>query len=359
MRRIGILVSARINQEERQLIRQGDHPRRDYFELADVLGATIINHEQVLAKAWRGRSKTAPGPAMAQAWHAFQRRHEYDCILSDSEHVGIPLALLFKLAGVQKAHVMIAHRLSTPKKGVFFRALGVQSHIDKIICYGSAQRDYASGALGIPRDKLTVVLHPADHRFWQPMAVERERLIASAGLEFRDYPTLIEAIRGVDADVRIAAASPWSRRPNETSGRELPPNVTVVAHTYRELRDLYARSQFVVIPLYETEFQAGTLVMYEAMSMGKAVIATRTKGQGDVLVEGTTGLYAPPGDADALRRAIRRLLDNPAEAQEMGRNARRAVEAELNLDAYVENVARTVIQEIEHAAARQRCPAPA
>src|SRR2546422_4122638 len=42
---------------------------------------------------------------------------------SDSEHVGIPLAMLFRRAGVQKRHVMIAHWLSPLKKVVCFRGL--------------------------------------------------------------------------------------------------------------------------------------------------------------------------------------------------------------------------------------------
>ncbi len=350
MGRIAILVSAKIDPRAGELIGRGDQPRRDYLDLADALNATIINDDKVVSKMWKGKSKTALQPALAQAWHAFQRRHEYDCILSDSEHVGIPLALLFKMAGfkiagARKGHVMIAHRLSTTKKALFFRGLGVHSHIDKVICYGSTQRNYAISALRIHPDKVETVLHPADHAFWRPPSatpVGQERLIASAGLEFRDYPTLVEAIRGVDVDLRIAAASPWSRRPNETRDKELPPNVTVVSHSYKELRELYARSMFVVVPLYETEFQAGTLVMYEAMAMGKAVIATRTRGQGDALREGVTGLYVPPGDVGALHGAICRLLANPREAEEMGKNARRIVEAGLNLETFVKKVTQIV-----------------
>ena len=344
MGRVAILVSAKIDYQAEKASRTDGSPRRDYFELARALDATIINHEQMVSKMWKGKSKTALGPAMAQAWYAFKRRHEYDCIISDSEHVGIPLAMLFKMAGVRKGHVMIGHRLSPRKKAIFFRTLGVHSHIDKVVCYSSRQQNHAVSLLRIPSDKVELVLHPADHLFWRPLQVSPERLISSAGLEFRDYPTLIKAIEGIDVNLTIAAASPWSRRPDETKNRELPPNVTVASHTYAELRQLHARALFVVVPLHDVEFQAGSLVMYEAMAMGKAVIASKTVGQGDILEDNVTGLYVPPGDPGALRRAICRLLEHPQENEEMGRNARRVVEMGMNLDTYVANMVRIVTQ---------------
>jgi glycosyltransferase involved in cell wall biosynthesis len=342
--RYAILVSAKIDYRYQTPLEGEEFPRKDYFELARALNAPIINHERVVSKLWGGGSKTAILPAVAQAWYAYRRRHEYDCILTDSEHVGIPLSLMFKMTGVRKGHVMIAHRLSPPKKAVFFRTLRIDSHIDKIILYGSAQKNYAISRLGMAADKVEIVLHPADHHFWRPMSLRQERLIASAGLEFRDYPTLISAVRDLDAKLTIAAASPWSRRKNETSGVDMPSNVTVARHSYLELRDLYARSGFVVVPLRDTDFQAGSLVMYEAMACGRAVIASKTRGQADILQEGVTGLYVRPGNAADLRGALERLLTNPDDADRMGRSARAMVQDGLNLDEYVARVASVVRQ---------------
>jgi len=52
-------------------------------------------------------------------------------------------------------------------------------------------------------------------------------------------------------------------------------------------------------------------------------------------VEGETGLYVPPGEPPALRKAIQTLLDHPEQAEAMGRAGRRLVEAEMSLDRYV------------------------
>ena len=143
-------------------------------------------------------------------------------------------------------------------------------------------------------------------------------MICAVGQELRDYPTLVEAVRGLDVDVVIAAASPWSKREDSSAGLDIPPNVEVGALDLFDLRQLYADAAFVVVPLQETDFQAGITTILEAMSMGKAVVCTRTTGQTDTIVDGETGLYVPPGDPDALRAAIERLLADPAESARLG-----------------------------------------
>jgi glycosyltransferase involved in cell wall biosynthesis len=101
-----------------------------------------------------------------------------------------------------------------------------------------------------------------------------------------------------------------------------------------ELRDLYARSRFVVVPLLPSDTDNGVTVILEAMAMGKPVICSRTRGQVDVIQEGVTGLYVPIGDAAALRAAILSLWNEPLRAQEMGRNARALVEKHHTLEKF-------------------------
>src|SRR5262249_4696849 len=103
-----------------------------------------------------------------------------------------------------------------------------------------------------------------------------------------------------------------------------------------------ADSRFMVMPLEPVDFQAGVTAILEAMAMGKAVICTRTPGQTDVVVEGQTGLYVPPGDAPALRSAIIYLLDHPDEAARMGQAGRQCVEQVLNIDLYADRLRRYV-----------------
>ncbi len=67
------------------------------------------------------------------------------------------------------------------------------------------------------------------------------------------------------------------------------------------------------------------IVALEAMYNGKPVIATRIGGLTDVVADGETGLLVPPGDPQALRDAIQRLLDDPTTLEYMGQMARQRV----------------------------------
>jgi glycosyltransferase involved in cell wall biosynthesis len=170
-------------------------------------------------------------------------------------------------------------------------------------------------------------------------------LISSAGLEYRDYRTLLAATAGLDIDVVIAAASYWSHH-GSLAAAVLPPRVQLESFDYQVLRDLYARSRFGVVPLYNGDNQAGITIILEAMSMGKAVIVSHMRGQTGVVRDhsranrsdserltrpewvrlfGTAestrttqaDIYEVPNDDGELRRAIVHLLENPDEAQRM------------------------------------------
>jgi len=166
------------------------------------------------------------------------------------------------------------------------------------------------------------------------VTAQRKRQICSAGLERRDYPTLMAAVDGLDVEVVIAAASPWSKQPDSSAGRRLPENVDIRRLDHFELRQLYAECAFVVMPLVDVDFQAGITTILEAMSMGLAVVCTRTRGQTDTVIDGENGIYVSAGDAPELRAAIGRLLADTGEAERLGTNGRQWVVDHADVGTY-------------------------
>lgn len=73
--------------------------------------------------------------------------------------------------------------------------------------------------------------------------------------------------------------------------------------------------------------------------MARAVIATRSQGITDYIIDGETGILVEPNSPEALQEAICYLLGHPEEALRLGQNARQRVEEEYNLDIYVERIA--------------------
>ena len=361
----GVLLVVSVRQAA---VPPGTAPRKDYAVLqqqldADVLDLTAIDRSRIGRLLARVAGNTG-----AQAWLAFRASRRYRVIMTDGEHVGIPLALLLKVGRRRVAHVTIGHRITATKKRAFFRWFRVHTHIDRIVLHSRRQYELGIHELGIPAQRLALLPYQVDTDFWRPRPdVAEERLICSAGLEFRDYPTLARAVNGLDARVVIGAASHWSKRRNTANDIPTPVNVAVSRFDYQTLRDLYARAMIVVVPLDDTDFQAGVTTILEAMAMGKPVIVTHSWGQTDVVEDRRsvtrgaqprqraesflrifaaranialqpTGLYVLPGDAAALRQAIVYLLDHPDQRRALGDAARRTVEQLTTVEQFAERL---------------------
>jgi glycosyltransferase involved in cell wall biosynthesis len=343
--RVLLTVSGTIPPDLTTAIEEGRRPRADYLELAREFDADLIDYGET-PRARRGVGRALArvlGEDALLAWECFRRRKQYDVVFTDGEQVGLPLAALLWLSRDRPRHVMIGHRLSPRKKVLLHRVLRLRSRIDQVLVYASAQRQFAIETLGYPPDRVVLTTFMVDTDFWRPEHVTvgpRERpMICAVGQELRDYPTLVEAVRGLDVDVIVAGASPWSKRADSSAGLDIPTNVDVRGFNLFDLRQLYADASFVVVPLQETDFQAGITTILEAMSMGKAVVCTRTTGQTDAIIDGETGVYVPPADIERLRAEIKRLLADPAAATRLGEAGQRWVREHAGIDVYCARLA--------------------
>ncbi|HEY8563995.1 MAG TPA: glycosyltransferase [Beijerinckiaceae bacterium] len=80
------------------------------------------------------------------------------------------------------------------------------------------------------------------------------------------------------------------------------------------------RAAAVVVP--SLCYEGLPTVLVEAFASGTPVIASRIGSLAGLVQDGVTGLLVDPGDPDALARAMRRLVDDPAGAGRMGAAAR-------------------------------------
>lgn len=81
-----------------------------------------------------------------------------------------------------------------------------------------------------------------------------------------------------------------------------------------------ASAQVTVVP---SRAEAFGYVNVESMSVGAPVVASRVGGIPEIIRDGIDGFLVPPGDPVALAEKLKWLLLHPAEAQEIGRQARR------------------------------------
>ncbi len=342
-RRVVLTVSGTVSPDTEDAVAAKIRPMADYHAIGEAADAQLIDWNTLRHDGSKLTNilRRFAGNSVALAHHLYQQRDSFDAVVTDGEQVGLPLAALLRLAGPKNfRHVMIGHRLSPTKKAMLTRLFDLSRGVDEVLVYSSHQERVAERLFDPKRTKIRRIDFMVDTEFFRPTrsiadGPEGSRpLLCAAGREFRDYPTLIEAVRDLDVDVVIASASPWSRRADNARTVDYPSNVTITALNQRKLRDLLDASDMLVMPLLETDFQAGITTILEAMSMERPVICTATQGQTDVVVDGVNGAYVPPADVEALRTAIEKMIADRGRAARMGANGRRLVEERADVRRY-------------------------
>ncbi|MCK4679607.1 glycosyltransferase family 4 protein [bacterium] len=98
----------------------------------------------------------------------------------------------------------------------------------------------------------------------------------------------------------------------------------------RDIPRLLAASDVLLLP---SDDECLPLVILEAMSSRRPVIATDVGGISEAVDDGRTGILVSPGDAKGLADAMVEVLGDLEQARAMGLEGRRKVEAEFSLEA--------------------------
>jgi len=354
---------------------EGDRPIREYVVQRRLLDAQVVDRGDVAThrlSSWVARRWGMPAGLTVLAALRLPRCRAVYC---DSEFYGIVLGLLVRCTPLRTKVYFLAHHPTRRSKAWALGRLGAHRGVAGIFVHASSLVDRLT-AMGVPAEKVHLLPIAVDTDFWSARGAtwSGPEYLSCAGVELRDYPTLVEAMRGLpEVHARVAASSPYSRHGNSLDGLQLPANVERVECDTSGLRDVYECSLFVVVPVVDSEIGAGLTTIAEAMAMGKAVITSRAEGQSDTVVDrrvhlrgmpsrstsgggvrtfrmdvddpdlaGPTGFYVTPGDAEQLQDAVRYLLAHPEVAQEFGRRARRVAERFLAMERFGELTAAVV-----------------
>ena len=96
-----------------------------------------------------------------------------------------------------------------------------------------------------------------------------------------------------------------------------------------QLLEEYARSSLVVLPSVQ---ETSPVVVVEALSAGRPVVATRVCGLPFLVADGDTGLLVELGDAEAMAQALTKLLADDDLRRRMGVRARKQAARRFKID---------------------------
>jgi glycosyltransferase involved in cell wall biosynthesis len=91
-------------------------------------------------------------------------------------------------------------------------------------------------------------------------------------------------------------------------------------------RDIPAVMAAFDIFAFPSHAESFGVVLIEAMAMERPVVSTNCDGVLDIVVDGETGLYVHPRNAEELATALARLIEDPLLRQRMGKAGRKRVE---------------------------------
>lgn len=163
--------------------------------------------------------------------------------------------------------------------------------------------------------------------------IEKGDYIFCSGNGIRDYKVFINAVREIDFKALIPV-----KDKSVLAGIDIPKNVQIMTVSPQEYRQLMAGSYMTVVPIKKGLMIGGGLQSYlNAMVMGKSVVVSNVAGVEDYVTHKETGLIVPPDDENVLREAIMYLLNNEAEADAIGKRAKKIVTEKYTLENYIKS----------------------
>jgi glycosyltransferase involved in cell wall biosynthesis len=267
--------------------------------------------------------------------------------VNDADDAAIA-SLACRLAGIP----CIVHMRSEMVPGKF-RKLRLQ-WADLLIAVSEGVREKAIQG-GLPPEKVVTVRSGIDPRMatagGEGLKVRREHgvppetfLLGSVGniAPVKGYDILIRAVAKARQDIDdlacliLGANDHGLRAELERLGESLGLDGRLIFVGFREQVFPYLDAMdLFVLPSVDEGFG---IVLLEAMSVGKPVVATAVAGPLEIVEDGLSGLLVPPRDPEALSKALVELLKDPRRRASMGKRGRERVEALFSLDSQMRSL---------------------
>jgi len=271
---------------------------------------------------------------IAQALRILPYFQNYDVIISHSAQSAVVFGFLRSLMGEKKPpHIVIDPASFNGGRDNFLELLPIKfsaRSISGIIYHSKIQYKYYKKNLPFLLDRTQFIPFGVDVEFFKPMELPEDPYILSFGYIKRDYHTLLKAwelLNETSVELRIVGINNVGRCKLDSFPKNLKifPKVPISI-----LKEMIAKALFVVIPLPYYEYSYGQMSLLQSMSMGKAVIVTKTPATIDYIEDNFDAIGIIPYDVRDLAQKIRKCLDDKDFVYRIGKNARSTVLEKYN-----------------------------
>lgn len=190
--------------------------------------------------------------------------------------------------------------------------------INRFVVHSRRERKSYSEWLQLPLEHFEFVPYQIPEIPVMAPEEEDDPFLLAMGSAQRDYRLLFEVVEQLGFRTIVVAGQ------HALEGLTIPANVEI--RNGLTLRDCYRLTQQArvnVVPLLDKEIATGPSTIVATLRMGRAVVATRTTGSEDYIIDGETGLLTVPGAAEELSESIERLWFDSDLRQRLGNGAAR------------------------------------
>ncbi|MFQ3627019.1 MAG: glycosyltransferase family 4 protein [Cyanobacteriota bacterium] len=330
---------AKTNEE----IKLGTRPRNYITLLQENLNARIHlpNAEATIADTVRSKLFTGQPENWALARHLVNQLTSDDVVFCNAENSSIPFSAYCVSKKDRPKVISLFQNFDRPRNRFTAKCLRIAQSTDVFVVGSKFQRDLVCRDLNLPKSRVLHLPQFVDTNFFTPglPSPDKKRpIIASAGLENRDYRLVAAATQDMDLDVKVCDASRFAKRLKKSFPDVVPANMEFQYYEMRELVQLYRDADIFVMSVFESDYHAGSTSLVEAMACKRPIIATATKGLSSYL-DPDAILTVQPGDVAGMRQAISYLLNNPDEANRRAERAYQIVMERHSLEVYANTIA--------------------
>lgn len=205
-----------------------------------------------------------------------------------------------------------------------------------LVCLATPEdRDFVVKTFGVKANKIDIRPNWIDTEIFRPMAEAQKdgrilyvgRLNAQKNLE-----ALIDAVANTNWRLDVVGEGELkdSLRARAAAAGSQVEFMGAVPNT--DLPAIYNRYPVYILP---SHYEGNPKTLLEAMACGRAVVGTAVTGIASVIDDGHDGLLCAT-DADALRAAIARVMDDGNMRKRLGAEARRKIERTQTLAALID-----------------------
>ena len=326
-----------------QEIKLGKRPRNYIARLQEKLDAYIhlptveVNSvDKIRSKLFSGRPEN-----WALARQLVSHLNSDDVVFCNVEQSAMPFSAYCVGRANRPRIVSLFQNFDRPRNRFTAKLLRIAQSTDVFVVGSKFQQDLVCKDLNLPRSRVLHLPQFVDTDFFTPglPSPDKKRpIIASAGLENRDYRLVAAATHDMDLDVKVCDTSRFAKRLKKSFPDVVPANMEFRYYEMRELVQLYRDADIFVMSVFESDYHAGSTSLVEAMACKRPIIATATKGLSSYL-DPDAILTVQPGDIEGMREAISYLLNHPDEANRRAERAYQIVMERHSLEVYTNAIA--------------------